>query len=164
MANLNDFWPLPPLRRQVFTTIHRQIWPILDPFPPRICRRLKWMVPYSKCSIFTLFLLFFLTFCFVLALKSLVNFWCVTKLWVGSLSMNIWCSYNLQNWCLRHLMNKVSFILISMYSFKCETIVRSSAWSFGHSDPDPSSVIRHFLLLQNTISDTQYYHYKVVVG
>ena len=24
--------------------------------------------------------------------------------------------------------------------FEYETIVRSSAWSFGHSDPDPSSV------------------------
>ena len=27
-----------------------------------------------------------------------------------------------------------------LYFFEYETIVRSSAWSFGHSDPDPSSV------------------------
>ena len=33
------------------------------------------------------------------------------------------------------------YILIFIYFFKYETIVRSSAWSFGHSDPDPSSVI-----------------------
>ena len=33
------------------------------------------------------------------------------------------------------------YILIFTYSFKYETNVRSSAWSFGHSDPDPSSVI-----------------------
>ena len=32
------------------------------------------------------------------------------------------------------------YILIFIYFFKYETIVRSSAWSFGHSDPDPSSV------------------------
>ena len=32
-------------------------------------------------------------------------------------------------------------LLIFIYFFKYETIVRSSAWSFGHSDPDPSSVI-----------------------
>ena len=31
-------------------------------------------------------------------------------------------------------------ISISIYLFKYETIVRSSAWSFGHSYPDPSSV------------------------
>ena len=32
-------------------------------------------------------------------------------------------------------------ILIFIYFFKYETIVRSSARSFGHSDPDPSSVV-----------------------
>ena len=30
--------------------------------------------------------------------------------------------------------------LLTFKFFKYETIVRSSAWSFGHSDPDPSSV------------------------
>ena len=34
-----------------------------------------------------------------------------------------------------------TLFLISIYFFKYETIVRSSAWSFGHLDPDPSSVI-----------------------
>ena len=32
------------------------------------------------------------------------------------------------------------YILIFVYFFKYETIVRNSAWSFGHSDPDLSSV------------------------
>ena len=32
------------------------------------------------------------------------------------------------------------YIFIFIYFFKYETIVRCSAWSFGHSDPDPSSV------------------------
>ena len=32
------------------------------------------------------------------------------------------------------------YILILIYFFEYETIVRSRAWSFGHSDPDPSSV------------------------
>jgi hypothetical protein len=40
----------------------------------------------------------------------------------------------------------VSFAFI--YFLKYETIVRRSAWSFGHSDPDPSSVI----LLQKAFS------------
>ena len=39
-----NFWPLPPYRRQVFSTIHRQILQIFDPSPPKTCRRLKWMV------------------------------------------------------------------------------------------------------------------------
>ena len=30
----HDFWPLPPYRRQFFTTIRRQIWQIFDPSPP----------------------------------------------------------------------------------------------------------------------------------
>ena len=34
------------------------------------------------------------------------------------------------------------YILIFICLFIYETIVRSSAWSFGHSDPDPSSVNR----------------------
>ena len=33
------------------------------------------------------------------------------------------------------------YILIFIYFFKYETIVRSSASSFGHSDPDPGSVL-----------------------
>ena len=41
----HDFLPLPPYRRQFFTTIRRQIWQIFDPSPPKTCRRLKWMVP-----------------------------------------------------------------------------------------------------------------------
>ena len=41
----HDFGPLPPYRRQFFTTIRRQIWQIFDPSPPNKCRRLKWMVP-----------------------------------------------------------------------------------------------------------------------
>ena len=32
------------------------------------------------------------------------------------------------------------YILILIDIFKYETIVRSSAWSFCHSDPDPSNV------------------------
>ena len=32
------------------------------------------------------------------------------------------------------------YILIFIYFSKYETIVKSSAWSFGHADPDPSSV------------------------
>ena len=42
--NFHDFWTLPPYRRQFFITIRWQIWLIFDPFPPRKCRRLKWMV------------------------------------------------------------------------------------------------------------------------
>jgi hypothetical protein len=34
------------------------------------------------------------------------------------------------------------YILILIYIFEYETIVRSSAWSFGHSDLDTSSVVR----------------------
>ena len=34
----------------------------------------------------------------------------------------------------------VFYILIIIYVFKYETIVRISAWSFGHPDPVPSSV------------------------
>ena len=30
--------------------------------------------------------------------------------------------------------------------FKYETIVRSITWSFGHSDPDPSSVHSYILM------------------
>ena len=32
------------------------------------------------------------------------------------------------------------FSSLLIYFFKYETIVRSSAWYFGHSDPDPCSV------------------------
>ena len=39
--------PYPPYRQQYFTTIRRQIWQIFDPFPPKQCRRLKWIVPKS---------------------------------------------------------------------------------------------------------------------
>ena len=31
-------------------------------------------------------------------------------------------------------------LLYIYFFFKYETIVRTSAWSFGHSDPDPSTV------------------------
>ena len=41
------FLTLTPLRQQFFTTIHRQIWPNSDPYPPKICPRLKWMVPMN---------------------------------------------------------------------------------------------------------------------
>ena len=49
-ANFHDFWPLPPYRRQFFTTIRRQIREIFNPSPPKRCRRLKWMVPYRLWS------------------------------------------------------------------------------------------------------------------
>ena len=41
-------------------------------------------------------------------------------------------------------------IYILIYFFKYETVVRSSAWSFGHSDPDPSSVF--LLIFQNEMN------------
>ena len=40
----------------------------------------------------------------------------------------------------RHTRFFLFSLLIFIYFFKYETIVRSSAWFFGHSDPDPSSV------------------------
>ena len=46
--NFTNFWPLPPYRRQFFSTIRWQIWQIFDPSPPKTCRRLKWMVPESN--------------------------------------------------------------------------------------------------------------------
>ena len=33
------------------------------------------------------------------------------------------------------------YILIFIYFFKYDTIVKSSAWSFWHSDPDPPSSV-----------------------
>ena len=33
------------------------------------------------------------------------------------------------------------YILILIYFFEYETIVRNSAWTFGHSDPDSSSML-----------------------
>ena len=37
-----------------------------------------------------------------------------------------------------------SLLYLNFHLFsKCETIVKSRAWSFGHSDPDPSSVITY---------------------
>ena len=33
------------------------------------------------------------------------------------------------------------YIFIFIYFFNYETIVRSGAWSFDHSDPDPSTVL-----------------------
>ena len=42
-------------RRQLYSTIRRQIWQIFDPSPPKTCRRFKWMVP---CGIFNFFQLF----------------------------------------------------------------------------------------------------------
>ena len=41
-----NFRPLPPYRRQFFSTIRWQICQIFDPSPLKTCRRLKWMVPY----------------------------------------------------------------------------------------------------------------------
>ena len=40
------------------------------------------------------------------------------------------------------------YILIFIYFFKYETIVRSSAWSFGHLNPDQSSVTVFETLVQ----------------
>ena len=37
-----------PLRRQFFTTIRQQFWPIFDPFPPPNCRRCLWTAPEDK--------------------------------------------------------------------------------------------------------------------
>ena len=49
------------------------------------------------------------------------------------------------------------YILVLIYFFKYETIVRSSAWCSGHSDPDPSSVECHqklaALIHRNRYSD-----------
>ena len=41
------------------------------------------------------------------------------------------------------------YILIFICLFIYETIVRSSAWSFGHSDPDPSGVWTEHLSLRS---------------
>ena len=47
-ADFPKFWPLPPSRRQFFTTIRRQIWQTFDPSRPKKCWRLKWMVPIER--------------------------------------------------------------------------------------------------------------------
>ena len=41
-------------------------------------------------------------------------------------------------------------LLILIFFFKYETTIRSSAWSFGHSDPDPSSVNYKMIFAQLT--------------
>ena len=45
------------------------------------------------------------------------------------------------------------YILIFIYFFKYETIVRSSAWSFSHSDPYPCSVILYPLIISIKIDE-----------
>ena len=42
---------------------------------------------------------------------------------------------------LKSAILSIFYTLIFIYLFKYETVVRSSALSFGDSDPDPSSVI-----------------------
>ena len=69
-------------------------------------------------------------------------------------------SVNWLDFCIGHALvlrpskitHRIFFLFyISIYVFGYETIVRSSAWSFGHSDPDPSSVILwKFLRFQRT--------------
>ena len=46
-ANFLDFWPLPPFRRQFFTTIRWQIWPMFDPSPKKCLLNgwSLWVVP-----------------------------------------------------------------------------------------------------------------------
>ena len=46
----------------------------------------------------------------------------------------------------------LSYILISIYFFRYETIVRSSAWPFGHSVPDPSSECARYIFLKSESS------------
>ena len=46
LANFHTFWPLSPYCWHFFSIVCRQIWQIFDPSPPKVCRRLKWMVPY----------------------------------------------------------------------------------------------------------------------
>ena len=54
--------------------------------------------------------------------------------------------------------------------FKYETIVRSSAWSFGHSDPDPSSVkyestfLRKVVVLVLKVSSKNYIVFSCAHG
>ena len=45
---------------------------------------------------------------------------------------------------LKNGLQVFSLLYLNFHLFsRFETIVRSSAWSFGHSDPDPSSVITY---------------------
>jgi hypothetical protein len=44
------------------------------------------------------------------------------------------------------------YILILIYFFEYETIVRSSVWFFDHSDPDPSSVPTNYTTSQMLLS------------
>ena len=44
------------------------------------------------------------------------------------------------------------YVLIFNCFFRYETIVRSSAWSFGNSDPDPSSVSRELAICRAVLA------------
>ena len=46
----------------------------------------------------------------------------------------------LKNGIISKTAHRIFFLFsLLIYCFKYEVIVRSSAWSFGHTDPDPSS-------------------------
>ena len=88
--------------------------------------------------------------------KSCEPFWraAITGHGQSSQSANFWkiAKMALFNPCIISKQAHRSFffrfyIFIFIYFFKYETIVRSSAWSFGHSDPDLSSVKRNKLSL-----------------
>ena len=46
------------------------------------------------------------------------------------------------------------YVSIFIYFFKYETIVRSSAWSFGHSDSDPS--MQTYVILETFVFDINF--------
>ena len=54
---------------------------------------------------------------------------------LAGLAMPCYCSPS------KRLIGFFFLFYIFIYFLKYETIFRSSTWSFGHSDPDPSSVI-----------------------
>ena len=43
-----DLYPPPSA---FFTTLHRRIWQIFNPLPPKKCQRLKWIVPYCHAKV-----------------------------------------------------------------------------------------------------------------
>ena len=55
-ANFSQFLTPTSYRQQFSTTICQQIWQIIDPFPPKKCQHLKWMV-WSLRSIFDIVML-----------------------------------------------------------------------------------------------------------
>ena len=61
-----------------------------------------------------------------------------------------WIGHALLVQPLKRLINFFFLFYILIYFFKYETIVRSSAWSVGHSDPDPSSVTTYLICMHNT--------------